>query len=305
MIPTYKRYDLLAETVRSALAQDVAEPFEVVVVDNDPESEGLPALLNAVPVVASANFRYLRNRENLGADGNVNRGVSEARGEWVTLLHDDDLLDPDFARVMLDDLRANPRYDGLVCRKRGIDQRPEQFRHSKSGHLARKVLTELQFHGSGIRRIDARKLFWGCVTGNTVGFLCRTEHVREIGGFYPEEYPSADYYFYARYSSRFRLGESRKVLATIRVMVNSLTRKDIQLACLQRGAQLQTAFVGTLLPGFWKKITPLLMARQVAVTTGFWRSNVSQQEVEDKLGISVPKDRPWLLYTLRALLGGL
>lgn len=305
MIPTYRRYELLAETVVSALAQDTDAPFEVVVVDNDPESNGLAALLEAVPAVRTANFRYLRNRENLGADGNVNRGVSEARGEWVSLLHDDDLLDPCFIRIMLADLAAHPHYDGLVCRKRGMDQRPVQFRHSRTQMLARRAREVAQFRGKLVRRIDARKLFWGCVVGNTVGFLARTEHIRAIGGFYPEEYPSADYFFYSRFASRYRLGETSRVLVTIRVMVNSLTRTDIQLACLGRGAQLQAAMAGSVLPGFWRKITPLLMMRQAAMTADHWQSQLTRGQLEEQLGFAVPRDRPALLYTLRTLLGGI
>lgn len=304
MIPTYKRYDLLAETVASAMAQDIEQAFEIVVVDNDPESEGAGRLVDAIPDLARANFRYLRNSENLGADGNVNRCVTSARGEWITLLHDDDLLDPDFARRTLDDLLARPSIDGLVCRKRGFDQRATIYTMSRASILLRNAYDAYQFGFRKLRRIDARKLFWGCVVGNTVGFICRTEAIRDIGGFYPEEYPSADYFFYARFAQRFLLAETRDIRATIRIAVNSLTRKDIQLACLRRGFELQSAYAGAVLPNFWSRFSPLVVARQIARTSIYWQSVISRQEAEESIGVKLSRDRPLTLYAVRALMRG-
>lgn len=95
-LPTCRRHDLLVEAVASALSQDWKEPFEVMVVDDDPAGDGCARLRSALPAVDTANFRYLRNRRNLGMYPNHNRCVTEARGAWISILHDDDLLDPDF-----------------------------------------------------------------------------------------------------------------------------------------------------------------------------------------------------------------
>ncbi len=304
MIPTFGRSELLADTVRSALAQDLTDPLEVVVIDNDPQSDGCAALLSAVPATCDANFRYLRNRQNLGADGNANRCVTQARGEWISILHDDDLLDRGFARLMLAQLRSNPRFDGLICRKRGLDQREERTSVSRVARISRSVRDVVQFRGRRVRRVDARKLFWGCIIGNTVGFICRVQHMRAVGGFYKEEYPSADYFFYVRYSNRYLLGETKEVLATIRVLVNSLIRPEVLLACLRRSREIQDALAGGPLPRFWHRLTPLVMARQVAVMTGYWRSPVSKADAEVAIGLALPRDRPRLLYAMRLALRG-
>lgn len=304
MIPTFGRTELLADTVRSALAQDLTEHFEVVVVDNDPESDGCAALLSAVPATRNVNFRYLRNRQNLGADGNANRCVTQARGAWISILHDDDMLDPDFARIMLAHLRSNPRFDGLICRKRALDQRAERTSISRVGRISRSMRDVVQFRGRQIRRIDARKLFWGCVIGNTVGFLCRVEDMREVGGFYNEDYPSADYFFFVRYSNQYRLGETREVLATIRVLANSLMRPEIMLACWRRNRQIQDALARGPLPRFWNRLTPFVMARQVTVMTDYWRSPVTKADAEEAIGLDLPRDRPRLLNAMRLVLRG-
>jgi glycosyltransferase involved in cell wall biosynthesis len=303
-IPTYRRPDLLAETVASAIGQSWDRPFEVVVVDDDPASIGHERLLKDVPDIADANFRYLRNRENLRDFGNHSRCVEAARGEWVTILHDDDLLDRNFLAAMFPQLEADPSIDGLVCRKRYIDQRELSFEESRRRRLARRAVDTLTFGGRSVRTITARKLFWGCITGNTVGFLFRKRDALALGGFYTENYPSADYYFYARFAERFRLCETRQVLATIRLAVNVSMRKETQLAAFERGFALQRAYAGTVLPGYYRSISPLLMARQIALMDRVWRAQVTVPEVEERIGISIPRDRPALLYALRALLRG-
>lgn len=306
-IPTFQRFDMLVQAVASALAQQDAARLgiEIVVVDNDPATDGHHRLVEALPGLAQANFRYVVNRENIGGDGNFNRCVQVARGEWLTLLHDDDLLDPDFATKMMAILAAHPEIDGLICQKRGSDQRDEQYVMSRRTIALRHAYGWYRYGFGRLRRITARKLFWGCVTGNSVGFICRTEAVRALGGFYPEEYPSPDYFFYARFAERYHFAETKDTLATIRVAVNSLLRKDIQLACLRRSYEIQSAYAGTVLPRFWARLSPMVMARQVARTSTYWRSSISREEMEGAIGVKVARDRPMLVYALRALLGGL
>lgn len=303
-IPTFRRPDLLAEAVRSALAQDFDRPIEVVVVDDDPASKGWERLLSDVPRIAHANFRYLRNAENLRDFGNHSRCLDVARGEWVTILHDDDLLDASFTREMFAQLHANPAVDGLVCRKRTYDCRRTPHSDSYLRRLARKPLNYLSFGLDATRVINARKLFWGCVIGNVVGFICRTDDARIIGGFYNEEYPSADYFFYARFAERFRLREFNKVLVTYRVAVNVSMRKEVNVLALRRSFELQKAYAGSVVPSSWLWLSPLVMARQVKVTSRYWGTNISAREASKQIGIEVYRDRPLLLYVIRALLRG-
>lgn len=303
-IPTYRRHDLLIEAVASAIGQDFDRPFEVAVVDNDPESNGHELVLAALPQIAKMNFRYLRNRENLGMYGNVNHCIRVARGEWITMVHDDDLLHPDFAREMFAVLEADLGIDGLVCQKRVLDQRAVAFPEPKTRRLMLDALQLYRFRGRRSRRIDAGKLFWGCIVGNNVGFICRTTDARSIGGYYPEEYPSCDYFFYARFAERFRLEQCKKSLVTIRVAVNTLLRPEEQLAGLRLAHELQSAYVGTVLPSYWSKISPLLMARLAAASSSYWSSKLTREQVEGALGTKLPRDRPLVILALRGVLGG-
>lgn len=304
VIPTYRRSDMLAEAVRSAIGQDFAQPFEVVVVDDDSMSLGHKRLRDTVPEIAQVNFRYLRNRANLGMYPNMNRCVVAARGEWVTILHDDDLLDPNFAQSMFDILDHRPAIRGLISRKRTIDERSTGYRQSRLKRLVRPLLHLWQFAGRRTRRIRPPRLFWGSVLGNTVGFVCRKADVQAIGGFNPAEHPVCDHFFFTRFAAQFRLEQTSDMLAAIRVADNSLLNKETQLVSLRGGIDLQRAMVGVLVPDCWRRLTPLIAANHVANTSRHWRSNITQAEAEAAIGIKLPRDRPALLFAIRALLRG-
>lgn len=89
-IPTYKRPDLLRETIDSALNQKSEVQYEVLIVDNNPErNDETEKLINSYN---DNRIRYYKNNENIGMIGNWNRLYTLARGEWVVMIHDDDLL---------------------------------------------------------------------------------------------------------------------------------------------------------------------------------------------------------------------
>jgi glycosyltransferase involved in cell wall biosynthesis len=303
-IPTHRRPGLLAEAVRSALAQDFDRPFEVVVVDDDATSTGHERLLRDVPEIAGANFRYMRNRENLRDFGNHNRCIEVARGQWCTIHHDDDLIDPNFASSMFAQLDADSSIDGLVCQKRMLDCREVKYVERRRRKVLRKIVEFGTFGFRRVRTIRARQLFWSCVVGNTVGFIFRKQDALSLGGFYTEDYPSADYYFYARFANRFRLCEHRGIFASIRIEVNVSRNLAVKLGAAERALGLQRAYAGIAVPHYWRRLTPLILARQVTLQERIWRAGLTRQAASAHLGVNIPKDRPTLLYLLRGLMRG-
>jgi glycosyltransferase involved in cell wall biosynthesis len=302
-IPTFRRPEFLLEAVVSALGQKFDYPFEVIVVDNDPASNGHRLLLDAVPNLLSAPFRYLRNRRNIGEFPNFNRCVEEARGEWVTILHDDDLLHPSWAREMFAVLGTRPSIDGLICDRANLDQRATPVGEGRLKSIARRAVRFLRFGFGQTRRIDARKLFWEC-PGNTVGFVCRKRDLQAVGGFRADEHPSADHFFYLRFGKRFRLLQFKKTLVSIRIADNSLLAPETHFALARRNHEIRSACIAAGVPRWWARLLPLLTARQVVAMSGFYRVPVTPAQVGRMLGIRVVRDRPLLLWTLRALCRG-
>jgi glycosyltransferase involved in cell wall biosynthesis len=85
VMPLYNKADVLQETLASVLTQTFRE-FELVVVDDGSTDQGASLVEGA----ADPRVRLVR-QANLGVSGARNRGIQEARGEWVALVDADDL----------------------------------------------------------------------------------------------------------------------------------------------------------------------------------------------------------------------
>ena len=303
-IPTYRRPDLLIEAVESALSQRFERPFEIIIVDNDPESTGAAALVERLPELLDRSFRYLINRENLGMFGNFNRCIQLARGEWLTIVNDDDILYPDYLAKMFAALETDSAIDGIVCLKRGFNERYEAATQSSlPRQLAKRALLELFFAGRQTRRLTVDKFFWGAVGGNMVGFLFPTRHARALGGFYPEEYPS-DAWFYARFAKHYDLRQHRAVATGIRFAANESAKPGTLKAFLSNYQQLHETLLQAEVPRWWRLFSPLVLARDRAEFSAFWGVDIPDEEMEQMLNRRLPPHRPSLLWAVRLLTRG-
>ncbi len=87
----------------SVLGQTVSD-LELVVVD-DASSDGTEAILASI---ADSRVRVIRNDEQLGLAGSLNRGLDEARGTFVARLDADDVAMPQRLERQLARLRSTP-----------------------------------------------------------------------------------------------------------------------------------------------------------------------------------------------------
>jgi glycosyltransferase involved in cell wall biosynthesis len=87
VIPTHGRPALVMRAVRSVLAQTLREIEAVIVIDgHDPVTEHA---LNAL-AQEDSRVRVIALTNRVGGSGARNRGVAQARGEWIAFLDDDD-----------------------------------------------------------------------------------------------------------------------------------------------------------------------------------------------------------------------
>jgi glycosyltransferase involved in cell wall biosynthesis len=91
VIPVYNRIRTVADAVKSALAQDCAEPFNVIVVDNH-STDGTTEVLQEIAEQDSRLVHIIPTRDDLGIGGCWNVAIhSEHCGEYAVQLDSDDV----------------------------------------------------------------------------------------------------------------------------------------------------------------------------------------------------------------------
>ncbi len=89
IIPVFNAEEYLAETIKSAMAQTWPNK-EIIIVDDGSTDNSL----NIAAEFKDACVRIF-NQENKGASAARNKGLSEAKGEYIQFLDADDLLSPE------------------------------------------------------------------------------------------------------------------------------------------------------------------------------------------------------------------
>ena len=118
IITTYNYAHTVGVAIDSALAQTYPE-LEVLVVDNC-STDATPQLVERY--LPDPRFRYIRNAANIGMVPNHNKGLREARGEYVVFLSADDFLLPGHILRSYRFLRDHPEVDVLYASTFFVDE---------------------------------------------------------------------------------------------------------------------------------------------------------------------------------------
>ena len=108
IIPAYNQGHYLGAALRSVLSQTFHD-YEAIVVD-DGSTDDTPQVAGAF---TDPRIRYAR-QDNRGLSGARNAGIRQATGEFISFLDSDDLFLPEKLALMVEALRAQPRY-GMVA----------------------------------------------------------------------------------------------------------------------------------------------------------------------------------------------
>ena len=112
-IPTYRRLPMLRRAIESVCAQTFSD-WEMVVSD-DEASHGETWDFLETAARSDARIRPITNGSPHGASFNHNTALKAARGEWIKLLHDDDVLRPNCLEVLADIVRQYHNTVAVSC----------------------------------------------------------------------------------------------------------------------------------------------------------------------------------------------
>ena len=128
-IPTYNRAAFLSETLERIAGQldEAIQPYvEVIVSDNASPDNTQQVLDRMQSLYPQMRLQRYHQSQNLGPDPNIYQAIMLARGEFVFLLSDDDVLLPGAVQKLLDLMREYPDADALTLNIRSFTNSPEE-----------------------------------------------------------------------------------------------------------------------------------------------------------------------------------
>lgn len=106
-VPFWGDPKLLFQTIDSVRAQTVQD-WTMTVIDDCYPDESVPEYFAALN---DPRIRYVRNEKNLGITENYREAIRRATGEYITILGCDDLMHPDYLRVISQTIERMPEAD--------------------------------------------------------------------------------------------------------------------------------------------------------------------------------------------------
>lgn len=103
-IPTYNGAGTLQETLDSVVTQ--LQPNVDILISDNASTDGTAEIVRKYQA-GYPHIRYHRNSENVGADQNFNLAVQQAKGKYVWLLSDDDVLEPTAIQVVVSVIKSH------------------------------------------------------------------------------------------------------------------------------------------------------------------------------------------------------
>jgi glycosyltransferase involved in cell wall biosynthesis len=249
-IPTYKRLDLLIETLQRTFTLKFTIPFEIIIVDND--SDNFEIAEECISFFKNEKFAYYKNINNYGACGNWNRCLELAEGKLVTILHDDDYLHNNFPNE-LERIIRNVRdindfnligFDAIYSdQRKSKDTNVDNFLF-KNLKKALKYIQSLtkeknknEISNRGIKELAV------AINGgfhSTLGVVMNREKALEIGGFNNEWYPILDYDFYVRWVNTYGPVQFKNtIVATYRILENDSVKESVRRGVVNKNYELR------------------------------------------------------------------
>ena len=197
-VTVYDRDKYLHSSVSSAVNQQAASKPQVMIIEDcGPNSH----IREIVTEQFGDQVSYFRNPRRRGLIDNWNACIERCRTRWLCILHDDDILQPNFVAAMAELMSAAPGRSLYFGRWNFIDEH---------GQIIQRAVESSEFHWSEPSLTDWAK-------HNRVSFagqLFDAEAARSAGGFRPHSRYTGDWDMW------FRLALHGGAAATNRVVAN-------------------------------------------------------------------------------------
>jgi len=208
IIPAYNAEDTIQETIDSVLKQTFTD-FELIVVNDGSQD----STLETVSSISDSRIRVF-SYSNAGVSAARNRGISEARGEYISFIDADDLWTPDKLETQLAALQANPQAAVAYSWTDWIDE---------SGQFLR-LGSHIKLHGNVLSQLLLKDF-----VGSGSNPLIRKQALTQVGGFNESLKPAADWDMWLRLAAKYEFVNVPSAQILYRVAPNSMSSNIWQM----------------------------------------------------------------------------
>ena len=216
MIPTYNGTKYLEQTLRSVLEQDPGpDQMQIEVIDDCSTKDDPEAI---VKEIGQNRVSFSRQPYNVGLIANWNTCIQRARGFWIHILHQDDIVMPGFYSRLREALEKESTVGAGFCRHIFMDE---------DSHW--QYLSALERRTPGILS-DFLELLAIAQRIQFVSIVVRRSVYQELGGFCPEAFSAADWEMWKRIAAHYSISYEPQPLACFRLHPDSESSRLIQSA---------------------------------------------------------------------------
>lgn len=189
MITTYNRTDYLEKCIKSVISQNFSpEEMQIEVVDDHSQKD----IKEIVDIIGNNRVSFYRQPQNVGIYANWNTCIERAKGRWIHILSDDDLVAPEFYQAYG---RMIEKYHPSVVigQSKFIDENDKETGISPALQESEGILN------NALQVLAVRNLI------RTPGIVISREAYEKVGGF------TSDLLFTPDWEMWTRLAESVKI----------------------------------------------------------------------------------------------
>jgi glycosyltransferase involved in cell wall biosynthesis len=271
MIPIYNpRLDYLEETLRCVLDQAPGRDQMQIEVVDDGSPNGVP--VEFIQKIAGDRVAIHSEPRNLGLAGIWNRCVERAIGEWIHILHQDDVVLPGYYEALQRGIQAYPDVGAAYCRHAYSDE---------NGHWHRLAILEMPSPGVLPRFVQP------LVVEERVqcaAVAVRRTTYEQLGGFNPELKHALDWEMWIRIANKFSILYEPRILACWRNHPGAMTSRQTRNGEAVRDIAKAIGIWSAYLPDAeGQRLSE--MARIRFAELGMWiaRDSLNHNRLEDSL----------------------
>lgn len=192
VIPLYNKEKSIVNTVSSVLNQSY-QNFEIVIIDDGSTDSSV----DAVKSISDERIRLI-HQENQGVSAARNRGIKEAKNEWIAFLDGDDLWEINHLEEIVKMMRIFPDEKVYATSFEFSDKR-KMFKHERNNPIFK---IENYF-----KEAIKENLLWTSIV------VVHAQFFLDVGGFNINLNRGEDLDLWARLARRYSIVKSTKITA--------------------------------------------------------------------------------------------